>query len=56
MDNLWLGGNELVIIFRDGRHAVLEAYEEYETVYAGTYSECVEYVNERYTEYLESLF
>ena len=54
-DNMWLGDNELVIVFTDGRYAVIESYEENEIVFAGHYNECLDYLNDRYNEYLVSL-
>lgn len=36
-NNYWLGSNELMIVFRDGRHYVLERYERYKPVFNGHY-------------------
>lgn len=58
--NYWVCGNELVIIgqynVRYNNHVVRERYEGYDIVYRGTYKECVKYCENRYNEYLESLF
>lgn len=54
-ENLWLGGNELIIRFRNGTHVVLESYEDYEVVFQGKYEECVKYCEKRWIEYEESI-
>lgn len=54
-NNLWLGGNELVIVFRDGTHHVMERYEDYDDVFSGSYEACVAYVHDRWTDYQESI-
>ena len=53
--NYWLGANELQIVFRDGTHRVIEEYENWKTVFTGTYEECVKYCEKRYTEYEEDI-
>lgn len=54
-DNFWIGSNELVIIYRSGRHYVLEAYEDYEPVFNGNYEQCRQYCEMREVEYRESI-
>ncbi len=55
-DNFWLGSNELVIVERPGFFAVLEAWENCEEVFRGSYAECRAYCKKRLDEYEESLF
>lgn len=54
--NIWLGGNELVLFYRDGTFHVVERYEYYEEVFTGTYEECIAYMNRREADYLESMY
>ena len=54
-DNFWIGSNELVIIYKSGRHYVLEAYEDYEPVFDGDYEKCRKYCEMRKVEYIESI-
>lgn len=53
--NIWLGANELVIVFRSGTHFVIEKYEDWQDVYQGTYAQCVKYCENRSLEYEESI-
>ena len=55
-DNRYLGANELVLVFRNGTHCVLEEYEYYEPVFSGHYEDCVKYMDRREAEYLEEKF
>lgn len=55
LDNFWLGSCELVIVFRDGRHYVLDSDENYNPVFNGHYNECVEYCKNMVIEYEESI-
>lgn len=56
LNNLWLDAdNELVIVYQDGTHHVIEKYENWERVFTGNYAKCVEYLETRYTEYIESI-
>ena len=54
-DNFWIGSNELVIIYKSGRHYVLEAYEDYDPVFDGNYEQCRKYCEMRKVEYMESI-
>jgi len=54
-NNFWLGDNELVIVYREGTHHVLESYGNYSTVFSGAYDKCVEYCKNREISYLESI-
>lgn len=54
-NNYWIGGNELIIVFRNGTHMVLEGYEDYEPVFVGSFEKCVKYCDDRWTEYQESI-
>ena len=53
-NNFWLGSNELCIIYRDGRHLVVERYMDYDVVFDGTYADCLDYCKSREIEYLEN--
>lgn len=53
--NFWLGCNELVIVFCNGTNYVIEAYENWRTVFKGHIEECIEYCKRRETEYEESI-
>ena len=55
-NNRYLGDNELVLVFRNGTHCVLEEYEYYEPVFSGHYEDCVKYMDRREAEYLEEQF
>lgn len=46
----------LKIIYSDGRHYVLESYEDYNVVFDGNYAQCHKYCENRYLEYMESIF
>lgn len=52
--NIYLGCNELLVVFRNGIHHVLEEDEGYEAVFTGHYEECVKYCKARYIEYMEA--
>jgi hypothetical protein len=52
--NIYLGWNELLVVFRNGIHHVLEEDEGYEAVFTGHYEECVKYCKARYKEYMEA--
>lgn len=55
VENFWLGGNELIINF-DGKNCkVLERYENYNIVFAGSYEKCKKYCENRVVEYEESI-
>ena len=54
-DNLFLGGNQLVIAFWNGTFCVLESFEDCQPVFTGSYEKCLDYMRTRYIEYLESL-
>lgn len=53
--NIWLGSNELVIVFRNGKHRVIESYEDYKTVFTGQFEKCQEYCKNREIAYMESV-
>ena len=53
--NFWLGCNELIIVFRNGIHVVLESYEEWDEVFRGTFGQCYLYCENRVIEYEESI-
>lgn len=53
--NFWLGDNELVIVYSNGTHRVIEAYEDYKTVFNGHFKDCLEYCKKREIEYIESV-
>ena len=55
-ENFWLGSNMLKIIYSDGRHYVVESYEDYNVVFDGNYAQCRKYCETRYLEYMESIF
>lgn len=55
-DNIWLGGQELLIRYREGVFVVLDSYEDYEVVFKGTYAKCRAYCEQCWIEYQESLF
>ena len=58
----YIGYHHYWIRFYNGTHEVRRSeevnYDEYEieTVYAGHYEDCVNYINKREIEYQESLF
>ena len=54
MRSLYLGSNQLVIIFNNGRHYVIEEYEDWNAVFEGTYAECDKYLDHRWVEYAET--
>lgn len=53
--NFWLGSNELVIVFRNGTFHVIEEYEGFETVFTGSYKDCLDYCESRQIDYAESV-
>lgn len=53
--NFWLGDNELVIVLRGGTYCVIEAYENWEKVFTGSFQKCLEYCKRREVSYLESI-
>ena len=53
--NFWLGSNEIVIVFCNGTHHVIEAYEDYKTVFTGNFEKCLDYCKNREIEYMESV-
>lgn len=55
-NNTFLGDNELVIVFRNGTHHVIEKYEDWDVVFTGHYEQCISYCDERWIEYQKSLF
>lgn len=54
VNNFWLGSNEICIVCRDGRHHVLEEYENWESIFTGSYEDCLEYCEQREVDYKES--
>lgn len=54
-NNFWLGNNELIIVERKGAYHVLESYENYESVFVGTYKECLEYCKNLEIAYMEEV-
>ena len=54
MQNVFIGNNELRIIVKGGNYQVIEEWENWRTVFSGNYSECVNYCNNRYREYIIS--
>lgn len=56
MQNYYVGGNQMVIVYRNGTCHVLEEYENYDSVFTGTFAQCFEYCNKRNIEYEESKF
>lgn len=54
--NFWLGGEyELVIIYSDGTHHVLDSDKDYNVVFNGSYKKCLEYCERCQNEYMESI-
>lgn len=53
--NFWLGSDELVIVFRNGIHHVIEAYEDYNTVFIGHFEKCLEYCKNREIAYMKNV-
>lgn len=53
--NFWLGNNELLIVFRNGTHHVIESYEDYKTIFTGHFEKCLEYCKNREVAYMESV-
>lgn len=53
--NFWLGSNELVIVFRNGTHSVIEKFENWKDVFCGCLEECMKYCSNREIEYEESI-
>ena len=56
MYNLFMGSNELIIIYRNGTHHVIEKDEDYNEVFTGSYEKCCEYCKNRNIDYLESFY
>lgn len=54
-DNFYLGRNELLIRFQEGRHVVMEADEDWKTVFEGSYGQCRGYCENRVRDYQESV-
>ena len=54
--NTYLGGNELIVSCKGGACVVIESYRDYEIVFTGSYTECVNYCNYRFVDYQVSLF
>ena len=55
VQNYYIGANQLVIVYRDGSHRVLEEYEDYGVVFMGTFGQCLEYCKQRELSYLERI-
>lgn len=55
--NMWLGSRELQIVFDavHGFHAVIDSDADYERVYEGGFTDCQDYMNQQYTEYMEEV-
>lgn len=53
--NFWLDNNELVIVYRNGTHHVIEAYEDYNTVFTRKIEDCLTYCKNREIAYMESI-
>ena len=53
--NLFLGNNELIIIYRDGIHRVIESDEAWEEVFTGSYEDCIGYCENRWADYQASI-
>ena len=53
--NFYMGDNELVIVFRNGTHVVIEKYDGYNEVYGGSFGQCYAYCITRVREYEESI-
>ena len=51
----YLGGNELVVSCKGGACVVTESYRNYEIVFTGSYTECVDYCEDRWIDYEESI-
>ena len=56
MYNLFMGSNELIVIYRNGTHHVIEKDEDYNEVFIGSYEKCCEYCKNRNIDYLESFY
>ena len=54
-NNIWLGGNELMIVNYHGTYAVLEAYQNYLPVFVGKYRDCMDYMQKEWEAYQESI-
>ena len=50
MQNVFIGNNELRIIATSGNYQVIEEWENWKAVFRGSYSECIEYCNNRYID------
>lgn len=53
--NFWLGNDQLIIVFRNGTHYVIEGYEDWKVVFTGRLEKCLEYCKNRENEYMESI-
>lgn len=52
----WLGSNQLVIVpSKGGTYRVIEEYENYGTVFSGSFNKCYQYCKNREMEYKESI-
>ncbi len=51
----WLGNNELIIVFTNGKHHVKESHMNYDVVFLGQLEACVEYCERREVGYMASV-
>ncbi len=51
----WLGNNELIIEFNNGKHHVKESHMNYDIVFSGQLETCVEYCKRREVGYMVSI-
>lgn len=51
----WLGNNELIIEFKNGRHHVKESQMNYDIVFSGKLETCVKYCERREVGYIVSI-
>lgn len=50
-----LGNNELIIVFKNGKHHVKESHMHYDIVFSGQLETCVEYCERREVGYIVSI-
>ncbi len=51
----FIGNNELIIVFKNGKHHVKESHMNYDIVFSGQRKACVEYCKRREVGYMVSI-
>lgn len=54
--NFYLGNRELIIIYKNGTHAVLDSFNDYDSVFTGYIESCYSFIADLEQSYYEELF